>query len=90
MERFGRDGEAHDPIEVARAGDCFADPAERLAGFFSALDGRDEAEVTVRGMEVVVAAEDAEDGHAQRLDGLAEHRLVGRGTDAVQDDAGYP
>ncbi len=42
----------------------------------------------VRGLYGVVAAEDAEDGDAERVEGLAEHPLVDGGADAVQDDAG--
>jgi hypothetical protein len=46
--------------------------------------------VAVGGGDAGVAVEDAENRNAQRFDRFAEHRLVGRRTDAVQDHAGHP
>ena len=50
--------------------------SERAASCAAFGDG-DEAEVPVRRMYLVVAAQDAEDGDAEGFYGFAEHLLVG-------------
>jgi hypothetical protein len=61
---------------------------ERASGLWAAFGDGDEAEVPVRRIYLVVAAQDAEDGDAEGLQGFAEHGLVASGADTVQDDAG--
>src|ERR671910_1958283 len=60
---------------------------ERASGLWAAFGDGDEAEMSVRRMYMVVAAQDAEDGDAEGFYSVAEHGLVDSGADAVENGA---
>ena len=75
-------------VEVAARLDRGAELGERLPRARLALGRRHEAEVALGRGEGVVAAQDAEHRHAERLDGLAQQQRVALAADAVEDHAG--
>lgn len=79
--------EVQDGLDVERLGDG---RAHRLNGLALplVLGGRHKTEVALRHLERVIAVQRAEHTDARILHGTADHLLMCRGAEAVEDDAG--
>ena len=76
-----------DGLDVERLGDGRAHRLDGLA-LPLVLGGRHKTEVALRHLERVIAVQRAEHTDARILHGAADHLLVRRGAEAVEDDAG--